>query len=281
VLEEIGLFPATREGETQGRCLPVVTEEDINDRSKSDVFTKAFAVMQCAWLVTQCITRAAVGLPLTELELMTLAFIIAALVMYLLWWYKPFDVQRATRLACPHERTSEVRSHLGNLETRKQWRRRNVTFEDVMDRNRIANGKAAGIAFANVGVIISSLHIAAWNWDFPSHTIQILWIVFSVVTTCCFPLLYFAIGSLQVDDIDKLPKYRFYDLLLSSSRMLKTFAIDKEASKKFFLALLLSILAIYIISRLGLIFLVFYCFSSMPAVVYETVNWNTIFPHFS
>ena len=150
-----------------------------------------------------------------------------------------------------------------------------------MDRNRIANGKAAGIAFANVGVIISSLHIAAWNWDFPSHTIRILWIVFSVVTTCCFPLLYFTIGSLQVDDIDKLPKYRFYDLLLSSSRMLKTFAIDKEASKKFFLALLLSILAIYIISRLGLIFLVFYCFSSMPAVVYETVNWNTIFPHFS
>ena len=38
---------------------------------------------------------------------------------------------------------------------------------------------------------------------------------------------------------------------------------------------------IYIISRLGLIFLVFYCFSSMPAAVYKTVNWNTIFPHFS
>ena len=46
LLEEIGLFPATREGETQGRCLPVVTEEDINDRSKSDSFTKAFTIIQ-------------------------------------------------------------------------------------------------------------------------------------------------------------------------------------------------------------------------------------------
>src|SRR5580658_10113830 len=137
----MGLFPATRAGETQGRCLPVITEEDIRDRSKSDAFTKAFAFIQCAWLVTQCITRTAVGLPLTELELMTLAFIVAALVMYGLWWHKPFDVQRATMLVCPHERTSEVRSRLGNLETRKQWRRRNVAFEDAMDYNiGIADG---------------------------------------------------------------------------------------------------------------------------------------------
>ena len=38
---------------------------------------------------------------------------------------------------------------------------------------------------------------------------------------------------------------------------------------------------VYIISRLGLIVLVFYCFSSMPASVYKTVDWTNFLPHFS
>jgi len=256
VLEEIGLFPATREGETQGRCLPVVTEEDIRDRSKSDAFTKAFAFIQCAWLVTQCITRAAIGLPLTALELMTLAFIVAALVMYGLWWHKPFDVQRATMLVCPHERASEVRSRLRNSKTRKKWRQGNVyTFDNELRYDALSFGfgfifddqLSASLLFTIVGTVMSSIHIAAWSWDFPSYTTQILWRVFSVAATCCFPVLYLEV----------------------------LFLIDVRG-------LLLSGIAIlYIISRLGLIFLVFYCFSSMPVAVYQTVNLNTIFPHFS
>jgi hypothetical protein len=260
VLEEIGLFPATREGETQGRCLPVVTEKDIHDRSKSDTFTKAFAFIQCAWLVTQCITRAAVGLPLAELELMTLAFIIAALVMYGLWWHKPFDVQRATMLVCPHERASEVRSQLGNLKTRKQWRQKNVTnvedyFMGIFSYS--TDNFPTSLLFITVGTVMSSLHLAAWNWDFPSSTIRIIWRVFSVAATCGFPALYFGVITIH------LIRY------------------DNEFLNSFLLVLLLSNFPTYIISRLVLIFLAIYCFSSMPAAVYETTGWNTIFPHFS
>jgi hypothetical protein len=39
--------------------VPFISEEDISDRSKADVFTKAFAVAQSAWLVIQCIARRA------------------------------------------------------------------------------------------------------------------------------------------------------------------------------------------------------------------------------
>jgi len=269
-LKEIGLFPATREGETRGRCLPVVTKEDIRDRSKSDSFTKAFAFIQCTWLVTQCITRVAMGLPLTELELMTLAFIVAALVMYGLWWHKPFDVQRATMLVCPDERARDVRSRLrfrGDLEIRKQWRKNNITYDNIVDfifgaliaggemRFKFDDEASAGLLFAFIGTVISTLHIAAWSWDFPSYTSRILWRVFSVAATCCFPVSYLVLVT-----------------AILVAKTLNTYKL---------LTLLLSILATYIISRLGLIFLIFYCFSSMPAAVYETVNWNTIFPHFS
>ena len=42
--------------------IPHVTREDIKDRSKSDTFTKLFAIGQSTWLIVQCIARAGQGL---------------------------------------------------------------------------------------------------------------------------------------------------------------------------------------------------------------------------
>ena len=42
--------------------IPHITKCDIQDRSKSDVFTKIFAICQSGWLIIQCIVRAAQGL---------------------------------------------------------------------------------------------------------------------------------------------------------------------------------------------------------------------------
>lgn len=52
--------------------IPYVTHEDIKDRSKSDAFTKLFAIGQSTWLIVQCIARAAQGL--REYFLVTLYF---------------------------------------------------------------------------------------------------------------------------------------------------------------------------------------------------------------
>lgn len=42
--------------------IPSLTQEEIRDRSKSDAFTKVFAIGQSAWLIVECIARAAQGL---------------------------------------------------------------------------------------------------------------------------------------------------------------------------------------------------------------------------
>ena len=65
------------------------------DRSKRDLFSKGFAVLQTTWFITQCIARAAYGLTITELEIATLAFAVLNGLLYFLWWNKPQDV------ACP------------------------------------------------------------------------------------------------------------------------------------------------------------------------------------
>ncbi|KAF9536493.1 hypothetical protein CPC08DRAFT_717813, partial [Agrocybe pediades] len=71
-----------------------VTEERINDHSKADWFAKGLALLQMFWFIAQCIARFFdTSLILTELELATAALALLSLVMYLLWWNKPFNAE--------------------------------------------------------------------------------------------------------------------------------------------------------------------------------------------
>ena len=77
----LGDYESTEYPDGNG-ILSVVDEEDIADRSKSDAFTKVFAILQSGWLILSSITRAYHGLAITELELATMTFILCALTMY-------------------------------------------------------------------------------------------------------------------------------------------------------------------------------------------------------
>ena len=72
---------------------PDVDEADIKDRSKGDMMTKGLVLLQTGWFIVQCIARGVERLPLTELELVTLAFAALNLTTYALWWNKPLKVQ--------------------------------------------------------------------------------------------------------------------------------------------------------------------------------------------
>ncbi|KAJ7151324.1 hypothetical protein C8R43DRAFT_1190751 [Mycena crocata] len=71
-----------------------VEEEDIKDKSKGDTLSKGVALMQGFWFTAQCLARLHQHLPVSELEVMTLAFAVVNIFIYALWWGKPLDVQR-------------------------------------------------------------------------------------------------------------------------------------------------------------------------------------------
>ncbi|KAJ7031886.1 hypothetical protein C8F04DRAFT_959763 [Mycena alexandri] len=71
-----------------------VKEADMTDRSKGDGLSKAVALAQGLWFVTQCLARVSQSLPLTQLEVATMAFAIVSVFIRLLWWRKPLDVQQ-------------------------------------------------------------------------------------------------------------------------------------------------------------------------------------------
>jgi len=70
-----------------------ITKDAIEDKSKGDVLSKGFAILQTGWFIFQCIARKIQHLPVTELEVVTLGFAILNFATYWLWWNKPLDVR--------------------------------------------------------------------------------------------------------------------------------------------------------------------------------------------
>jgi hypothetical protein len=78
--------------------LPDIAQQSIKDKSKADSLAKILVIFQASWLIFQCIARFATQLAVTTLELNTLAHAACALLIYLLWWEKPLDIQCPTIL---------------------------------------------------------------------------------------------------------------------------------------------------------------------------------------
>lgn len=230
---------------------PFVTAESILDRSKADIFTKIFACIQSGWLVIQSIARVSAGLPITELELATMGFIFCASIMYILWWDKPFDVGHRTVIQFAYPRRFYASLQI--------WKSLPLTASPtrrVPDLKLIYSGKRSWktepllykFVFYGTALTFSALHIVAWNWSFPSPIIRTLWRSFSFAATAAVPI------PLLVEFWSVPASLVGYIIYVSG--------------------------VIYGISRLGLIVLIFYNFSSMPASVYETVKWTEFIPHF-
>ena len=77
---------------------PTITVEEIEDRSKSDGFSKTIALGQTLWFIAQCIARRSQHLDLTLVELLTLSLAVLNGLMYYLWWNKPLDVRCPVRV---------------------------------------------------------------------------------------------------------------------------------------------------------------------------------------
>ena len=76
----------------------IPTKAEIEDKGKSDWLAKSLVLLQTSWFVMQCIARAIEHLPVTHLEIVTLAYSAMNFVIYIFWWNKPVNVNRPIRV---------------------------------------------------------------------------------------------------------------------------------------------------------------------------------------
>jgi len=71
-----------------------ITQATIDDHSKADWLGKGIAILQMFWFIVQSAIRVFDGkLVLTQLEVVTASLATLSLVLYVLWWDKPFNVE--------------------------------------------------------------------------------------------------------------------------------------------------------------------------------------------
>jgi len=73
----------------------ILSDKDIKDRSKGDIISKSLVLVQTPWFVIQFLARISQRLPVTKLELVTLAYTVLNFTTYFFWWNKPQN------LSCP------------------------------------------------------------------------------------------------------------------------------------------------------------------------------------
>lgn len=66
--------------------IPDISVEEIDARGRASWLEKLIVCGQACWFIAQCITRLANGLPISLLELNTLAHAVCVLLTYFFWW---------------------------------------------------------------------------------------------------------------------------------------------------------------------------------------------------
>jgi hypothetical protein len=164
------------------------TEAEIKDKGKADIIAKIFAILQTSWFVAQCIARGVGKLPLTELEVVTLAYAMVNVFIYYFWWDKPKDAQ------CPV--WVYVASKAGGVEGGEKlawsggvkgiiariytyvigWQDERFNFSEESQVPTFWSGNARDtieersmFGASILGIVFGAIHFIPWNSEFPSH----------------------------------------------------------------------------------------------------------------
>ena len=255
------------------------TEAEIKDRGKSDWLAKSLVLLQTSWFVTQCIARGIKHLPVTHLEIVTLAYAAMNFVIYIFWWNKPLNVNRPVRVFRKSE-PRETQPRVTEPKSEAAWEafvnglrmvfmfiigaqddNVNLSHEDRVPRfwaNSAAGEQVtADLIMLGVGVCFGAIHCIAWHFSFPTHTELLMWQISSVAITAVpvyVPLVLF-FG-------DGLGNIGFENLAL-------TILIFGPLSGGI----------LYIIARAVTLVLAFTSLRDLPPGAYETVHWTTFIPH--
>ncbi|KIJ07828.1 hypothetical protein PAXINDRAFT_102789 [Paxillus involutus ATCC 200175] len=251
---------------------PIITEDEINDKSKSDGLGKALLILQLSWLTLQVSVRHAKHLAITLIEIDTLAMAAMSFPVFYFWWSKPMAPRHPHTFYLVHTPVAEdARGPSHSLDGDRHEPLLNE--EPPFTENRFLLGlwgrfgqldhfdhTYSVLALSLSWVIFGALHLVAWDFQFPNQLEKMMW--------------RFASLTLIITGV-------LSPLTLISSRLLSPRVLPRSVARFDPLASYILFLLGYFAwcARLGLLILTFTSLRDLPASAYETVSWTTYIPH--
>ena len=247
------------------------TEAEIEDKGKSDWFAKFLVLLKTTWFVMQCIARVREHLPITHLEIVTLAYAVMNFVTFIFWWNKPLNVNRPVRVFRRSEAQSQSISEARKLTCMEGLKTMAIFIGggqdadvDLRRKDRVpmfwANSTKegadnAGLAFAWVGVLFGVIYCLAWHFSFPTHTELLMWRISSVAITVA--IFFIPMANVMVHKGKEVGS--LVDIVTSLESLFAG--------------------VVYVIPREVTLVLAFTSLRDLPPGAYETVHWSTFIPH--
>ncbi|KAJ2978978.1 hypothetical protein NUW58_g7325 [Xylaria curta] len=188
--------------------IPDLAEEDLTDKSETDFFTKALAVLQITQLILSLIVRKVQHLDFSQLEALTLAFAICGALTYVCSWYKPQNVKRPIQVFLrpdqefpreiqrrPFDSLWEILSNSDLLDGKEALER---IPNDNIPKAKPHETHYALYVLTALTAGFGSIHAVAWNFEFPTFIERLLWRVATVVSTVLPPATLLVIPLAQI-----------------------------------------------------------------------------------
>jgi hypothetical protein len=258
-------------------------EEELRDKSKSPWLIKTIVLLQAFWFIAQCIARGIEKLPITELEIVTLAYMFINVCMFIAWQDKPRNVDHPIRVSQKPTRQDSVES----VEPVEGWTKvflviagSQDTLVELHKRTKVPmfySGDPDGeVGIANLitlaaGVVFGAIHCIAWSFDFGSHTELLLWRLSSIAITAAPVLFVLTLAVAAQLVVDQGPLRNPY------LEIIACLVFCLVASLILVLLPLLALL--YIAARLTTPVLAFMNLASLPPGAFQAVYWTTLIPH--
>jgi len=282
---------------------PRLSKAEIDDKSKGDFIAKGLVVLQTAWFVMQCIARSVQGLPITELELITVAFATLNVVIYILWWDKPLNVQRGVRVY--KKRNTEepvddgdveatvgfwgairdalsdlpaaiVRGPLVDTSDEMPWLAR-IIFWPVFRPFMIISGGDFDERYEDLKRV-NTFYPGQWVRSSSSGVLLVIVIASAFGGIHCFGWS-FTFPSTTERTLWRVASVSISCLPLVMMLVGTTIAMTIEIPDALWAIIIVPFLSLYVFSRLVLLVLPFLCLRSLPPAAYHVVRWTSLIPH--
>jgi hypothetical protein len=240
------------------------------------------AFIQISWFVLQIITRAAKHLSISQLEIATLAFVICAILISLLFW----SIPQAKTASVEVNRDRPIRGYTLNLFASNltclggycgfemhfwpgETIRPDIKYPPPNDivknvgpeftkQHGLQQYPYGKIGIALAGTLFGVVHCLAWSSPFPTSAERIVWMAASLYISLAFV---------------------FWPISFVLASVL---APERLGDKTFWIMWHLTLIAnmIYVVARIALLVLVLRCLFYLPADGY-VATWADEIPHFS